>query len=307
MMEKFQSMGGSELTYSKLISKLDPKYFAGINLILNSAHESFLKKNCVNIVWNQHNFDQPAISNMASQDYIKRVDYFIYVSHWQFEKYRYTFGIPEHKSLVIQNAVDEFSANVKPKKIKLIYTSTPWRGLEILLECFRLLDRDDVELDVFSSTSIYGTDFDKTNGPIYAELFDKAKNMKNVNYRGFASNEDVRIALQNAHIFSYPCIWEETSCMSAIEAGMAGLNLVTTNLGALYETCGSWARFVGYDPNNSNLITKYTHALNKTINQFWEEENQAKLSEQSKYFNQFYGWNGRIKEWVNFLSQVNKK
>jgi hypothetical protein len=30
MMEKIQSKGGSELTYSKLLSKLDPKYLAGI-------------------------------------------------------------------------------------------------------------------------------------------------------------------------------------------------------------------------------------------------------------------------------------
>ena len=115
MMEKFQSMGGSELTYSKLVSKLDPKYLASINLILKSTHESRLKKDCVNIVWNQHNIDQPAISNMAYREYIKKVDYFVYVSHWQFEKYRYKFGIPEHKSIVIQNAVDEFSATVKPK------------------------------------------------------------------------------------------------------------------------------------------------------------------------------------------------
>jgi glycosyltransferase involved in cell wall biosynthesis len=306
-MEKSKGMGGSDLTYNKLLSKLEPRYLEGVNLILNSTNESSLQKDCINIVWNQHNIDQPAIFNMASQEYIKSIDYFIYVSHWQFEKYRYKFGIPERKSLVIQNAVDEFTAYVKPKKIKLIYTSTPWRGLNILLECFQRLDRDDVELDVFSSTSIYGPDFDRINSPKYAELFDKAKNMKNVNYRGLASNEDVRIALQNAHIFSYPCVWEETSCMSAIEAGMAGLNLVTTNLGALFETCGSWAKFISYDSNNSNLITKYTHALNKTIDQFWEEENQAKLSEQSKYFNQFYGWSSRIKEWENFLSQVCKK
>jgi glycosyltransferase involved in cell wall biosynthesis len=306
-MENTKSMGGSDLTYKKLLDKLDPQYLNGINLISNSTHESFLKKDCLNILWNQHNIDQPGISGMTNREYVKKIDYFIYVSHWQFEKYRYKFGIPENKSLVIKNAIDEFSVNIKPKKIKLIYTSTPWRGLEILLECFQRLNRDDVELDVFSSTLIYGADFDRSTRHQYSELFDRAKNMKNVNYRGFASNEDVRIALQNAHIFAYPCIWEETSCMSAIEAGMSGLNLVTTNLGALYETCGSWARFVSYDSNRTNLIAKYTHALNKTIDQFWEKENQVKLLEQSKYFTQFYGWNSRINEWKNFLSQVNKK
>ena len=48
-------------------------------------------------------------------------------------------------------------------------------------------------------------------------------------------------------------IWqEETPCLSAVEAGMASLNLVTTNLGALYETVNTWGRLVSYGPNKVN-------------------------------------------------------
>ena len=51
------------------------------------------------------------------------------------------------------------------------------------------------------------------------------------------------------HIFAYPSIWHETSCIAAIEAMAAGCEIVTTNLGALYETCSPFGRFINFDRN----------------------------------------------------------
>ena len=55
------------------------------------------------------------------------------------------------------------------------------------------------------------------------------------------------------HIFAYPNIWEETSCISAIEALGSGLHAIVTNYGALYETCSEWPTYVQYDRNYENL------------------------------------------------------
>jgi glycosyltransferase involved in cell wall biosynthesis len=300
------SHGGSELVARALLNKIPQELTRGINLILNTTQDDLVKKNAINIVWNQHNTDQNAVLNLKNKLYLDSIDCFVYVSHWQYEKYRYKFNIPEYKSVVIKNATDEFPYQIKPKKIKLIYTSTPWRGLEILLDAFENLGRDDVELDIYSSTIIYGKEFDRNNKSRYEELFDRARSVKNINYLGFKPNPEIREALLKAHIFSYPCIWEETSCISAIEAGMAGLNLVTTNLGALYETCGAWAKYVEIDSNLEILKLRFTHALNKSIDNYWKEENQKMLVNQSDYFNAFYGWKNRIQEWVNLFSQLQK-
>ena len=172
------------------------------------------------------------------------------------------------------------------------------------MDTFSLSDRDDVELDIYSSTIIYGSLFHEQNEKSYKLLFQRAQSMKNVNYHGYASNEDVREALLRAHVFAYPCTWEETSCLSAIEAGMAGLNLVTTNLGAVYETVNAWGRLVSYDKNKVNLAKKFAFALNRAIDEYWTEETQLRLQEQHIHYKKFYSWESRINEWKNFLSQV---
>ena len=237
---------------------------------------------------------------------LKQIQYFVYVSNWQYEKYRYHFNISENRSLVIKNAIQPIELKEKPNKIRLIYTSTPWRGLDVLLDAFTLLSRDDVELDVYSSTIIYGTWFHEQNEKDYKALFQRAESMENVNYHGYASNEEIRDALSRSHVFAYPCTWEETSCLTAIEAGMAGLNLVTTNLGALYETINSWGRLVGYDSNKVNLTRKFAFALNRAIDEYWTKETQERLQEQHVYYKKFYSWDSRISEWRNFLSQIKR-
>jgi len=301
-----QSKGGTELLHENLVHKLGKNDLQGINLIISHLSQELLKSDQINILWNHHNTDQPPIQAYQNKELLKKIQYFVYVSNWQYEKYRYHFNISENRSLVIKNAIQPIELKEKPNKIRLIYTSTPWRGLDVLLDAFTLLGRDDVELDVYSSTIIYGTWFHEQNEKDFKALFQRAESMKNVNYHGYVSNEEIRDALSRSHVFAYPCTWEETSCLTAIEAGMAGLNLVTTNLGALYETINSWGRLVGYDSNKVNLTRKFAFALNRAIDEYWTKETQERLQEQHIYYKKFYSWDSRISEWRNFLSQIKR-
>ncbi|QWD64623.1 glycosyltransferase family 4 protein [Polynucleobacter sp. MWH-UH2A] len=296
---------GTEILYSALRNKLNSSYFSGINLFLSTLDPSIFKDDAINVLWNHHNTDQPAISAYSEKSILEQVQFFVYVSNWQYEKYRYKYDIPEGRSIVIRNAVDLIQHRPRnTKKIKIIYTSTPWRGLDVLLEAFSYLNRDDVELDIYSSTKIYGSEFHLANEDKFKPLFERAKQMRNVNYYGYKSNDLVRTALQEGHIFAYPSTWEETSCLSVIEAGMSGMSLVVTNLGALYETVGSWGRYVCYESNKRNLAIKFAIELNNAINEYWSNKTQAKLEQQHQYFKEFYSWDSRLEEWKSFLSLV---
>lgn len=296
--------GGTELLKEKLLEKVPHELFEGVNLITSICDEQMLDPSKINIVWQHLSYDQPNVTKMADKNFVDKVDHFVYVSHWQHEKFRYKFNIPLGNSKVIKNAIEPIPYKSKPEKIKLVYSSTPWRGLEVLLRAFEQLGRDDVELDVYSSTIIYGSDFQKSADHHYRHLYEKAKSIKNVNYKGYASNEEIRSALTEAHILAYPSTWEETSCLCAIEAAMAGCSVVTTNYGALYETLGEWGTFVEFNTNGEQLVKNYVDALNKEIDNFWTSSTQQRLLDQHVYFTNFYTWDRRAQEWIDFLKKI---
>ena len=270
-----------------------------------------VKKDQVNVVWQHLSYDQPNVQYMRDRKFVDSVDYFLYVSHWQYNKFREHYQIPEYKSFIIKNATPKFE--VKPKvmdgKIKLLYSSTPWRGLAILIKAIDILNktRDDFELDIYSSTRIYGDMFEQSEKGKFDTLFDKCKNTANVNFRGYGLNEQVRQALQDTHIYVYPSIFEETSCLAVIEAMSAGCHVVTTNYGALPETCGEFATMIEFDSSVSNLIERYADTLNSVLDNYKNNLYKEDLELQIKYYEKYYSWNTRIEEWKNFLNYARNK
>tara|TARA_B100000446_G_scaffold146444_1_gene140053 strand:+ start:207 stop:1190 length:984 start_codon:yes stop_codon:yes gene_type:complete len=299
------SFGGGDNQLRFLLKYLPDESFKDINLILNSTSHDLIERDKINVLWVHHFVNQKEIQNLGSKDYVDKLDWIVFNSNWNFEKYVYQFKIPESKSIVIRNAIEKIDFEKKPKdKISLIYHTTPWRGLVHLLKVFKNLNLENVELNVCSSTIIYGKKFDDQLGKKYENIFNECKNTKNVNYSGFLENKKIIELLKNMHIFSHPSIWPETSCISAIEAMASGCEVVTTNLGALYETCSPFATFVGFDRNFDNLEKRYSKALLKSIKNYWSNENQNKLKLQSEVINATYSWDVRSVEWKNFFNEI---
>jgi glycosyltransferase involved in cell wall biosynthesis len=307
--------GGTEILKEQLIAQLEPGSVDGINLMGSICHPSLVEKDKTNILWQHLSYDQPNVQYMKDRKFVDSIDYFVYVSAWQYNKFREHFKIPEYKSFVIKNATQPFEIIPKPSltlpvvpqnKIKLLYTSTPWRGLAVLVKAIDILNktRDDFEVDIYSSTKIYGSQFEENEKGKFDILFDKCKNTKNVNYLGYASNDQIRKALRTSHIYAYPSIFEETSCLAVIEAMSAGCHVVTTNYGALPETCGEFATMIEFDSSGQNLIDRYADTLNSVIDNYKNDLYKEDLEMQIKYYNKYYSWNTRITEWNNFLNYV---
>jgi len=302
-----ECFGGSENQLKLLLKYLPDESFKDINLILNNTDHDLLEKNRKNVLWMQHLTNQKEAQNLGSKDYVDKLDYIVFNSNWNFEKFGYQFKIPESKSIVIRNAIEKIDFQEKPReKISLVYHTTPWRGLLHLLKVFKGLDIENIELNICSSTIIYGKKFDDIYGKKYENIFNECKRTKNINYLGFIDNKKVIELLKKTHIFAFPSIWPETSCISAIESMAAGCEVVATNLGALYETCSAFGTLVSFDRNFDNLEKKYSKALLNSIKNFWSEENQKKLKLQYETINTTYSWDVRSIEWKNFLDQARK-
>jgi glycosyltransferase involved in cell wall biosynthesis len=296
--------GGEDIMLENLAKYVDlDKY--NVNIINSKCYRDLVDMDKRNILWQHIPANQSVVQGIKDKYFNRLIDAYVYVSHWQHEKFRYIHQIHLENAYVVRNAIESISYVEKPKeKIKLIYTSMPYRGLDVLLDSFELLNRDDIELDIYSSTQIYGQEYVEYEGNKYEQLFDRARSMKNVNYIGYAPHKDVILALQKAHIFAYPCIFEETACLSMIEAGAAGCNLVTTNIGGLPETGSIYAKLVPIQADAKILIANYAKALEETINNYWSLENQEFIKEQSDFFNKHYSWETRKYEWIKILESL---
>ena len=298
MQKPTKPIGGTEILFDKLSRLCD---LSSINLMLSICHPSLLSDSKPNVLWQHLSYDQENVAMLQNVDFVSRLDAIVFVSHWQHEQFRKRFPLDNTPCYVIQNAIKQFNLETiyKPEKIKLIYTSTPWRGLEVLVEVLKNLNRD-VEVDVYSGTAIYGPDFDQQMAGKFDGIYSSLKEL-GVNHVEYAPNSDVRKAVSSAHIFAYPSVFEETSCLSAIEALSAGCKVVTTNFGALYETCGDWADYV---PLSNNIVERYTQALQYNIDNYWSFHETNMM--QRKHYNKFWSWenSNRVKMWENLINDL---
>ena len=207
--------------------------------------------------------------------------------------------------MVIKNGCTSFPTFKPYQKgdpIKLIYHPTPWRGLNVILAAMQLIKDPLITLDVYSSCDVYGSAFKKANDHQYTELYQQAKELKNVHYIGYKPNEYILEHMQDYQIFAYPNIWEETFCISALEAMAAGLHVVTTNHGALYETCSEWPVYVNYVQDYKSLAQYFAYAIESAAAYLHETHIQKHLQEQQKFYQRFYNWDKKAHEWTSFLT-----
>lgn len=295
--------GGTELLFGNFQKYVRPDWSNVFNLIVSMCWHKLVDPTKINVLWQHLMLDQYNTLNMRDRNFVDRVQYFVYVSDWQKQQFENHFDTPFSTNITIRNAIEPIVFKEKTKdKIRLIYTSTPNRGLSVLLDSFKLLNRDDVELHVYSSNIIYGKNWQSMDMSKYNELIHRCKTTKNIVYKGYALNNAVRKAVQDAHILAYPSIYEETSCLAAIEAGAAGCKIVTTNLGALPETCDKWATFVDYKYGDDlgDLSQRYADILNREIDNY----NTNSIEEQSQWFNDFYSWDNRAIQWNKLIEQI---
>jgi len=264
-----------------------------------------LDPNKINILWQKNSWDQPNLQEFFNnKDRHDEYDWYIFNSHWNYEKFRMMFDIPTEKSIVIKNGIANFPKRKIHKKgtpVKLIHHCTPWRGLNVLLRAMQDVENLNVTLDVYSSAKIYGSDFEKERDQDFIPLYEQAKKLTNVNYIGYKPNEYILEHMPEYDIFVYPSIFEETSCASALEALASGVHVITNNFGALYETCAEWPVYISYSKNYEQMAKDTASAIDVASSYLHENFMQDHLEEQQKFYKRFYNWEKKGMEWTNFL------
>jgi glycosyltransferase involved in cell wall biosynthesis len=301
-----QPAGGTEIQLGYLKKYVDQGVFNSVQITTSIPEKEPLDPVKPNILWLKNSYDQPNLAPwFQNKDNHSKYDWYVFNSHWSYEKYRYFFKIPEDKCTVIKNAIDYDELKLKTdftpkKKIKMCYISTPWRGLEIALAAMDGIKDPDITLDVYSSTIIYGKSFEQQNDDKYKPLYEKAKNMPNVNYMGYCDHKTLVSKLKDYDVNCFPSIWEETFCISAMESLAAGQILITTDLGALPETCCEFPIYIPYTQNKPKLTLQLAECILQTKRMLSQDLTNP-LKFQQEYYKRFYDWKYIGNHWNNFL------
>lgn len=295
------AMGGTELMAAKMIEYIPKEILSKYHIIHSRVRNLDSTKPKILVL---HDLPGDPESDHLRQGGYNHFEKLVFVSNWQMQKYIEYYGIPWYKCTVIKNAIEPIEVVKKTTdKIKIIYHTTPHRGLEILVPVFEHLSIlfPMIELNVYSSFKIYGWE---ERDKHYAELFEKCRTTPNINYHGTVSNDEVRKALAESHIFAYPSIWQETSCISLIEAMSAGCLCVHPNYGALPETASLWTNMYQYVSNPRDHANLFSNKLYNAIVTYSNQENR--LYNQKQFIDMFYNWDLRAIEWQILFNELER-
>ena len=295
-----KSNGGTEQTCRMIQSNLPADLLEDFQIIPSRVRN--IKEDKIRI-YHLHDLpEDPETNHLKEQTSRDRFHKMVFCVHWQYNRYINFLGVPQNdKCAVIETPIQPIEYVEKSKdEIRLIYTSTPQRGLALLVPVFEELAKkyDNIYLDVFSSFAIYGwSDADKQ----FQELFDRCKNHPRIVYHGSSPNEKVRETLQKAHIFAYPSIWYECNSRALIEAMSAGVLCLHPNLAGLSDTCGSLTSMYQYIEDHNAHANKFYHLLDQAISIVNEDNTQNYLRYVKTYADNRFNIGKIARQWEDVL------
>ena len=195
---------------------------------------------------------------------------------------------------------------------RLVYTSVPARGLDILLEIFPEIKKRVPE----ATLHIYcGWDLGmlKDEDKILAQsLYDKT-DQPGVIREGTKKHSELAKELQISSLMLYPShpvpkagFFAETSCIAALEAQAAGCPVIAAKRGALPESIldGKTGILIEGDPYSDEFRAKFT---DETVKLLKDPKRLASMrSDAERFIKNNYTWDIIAKEWTEKFERMLK-
>lgn len=265
-------------------------------------HKLGRSKKRIKILWAHYAHDQQIFLNVD----FNKFAHIVCVSEWQKSQFVKYLNIPSHKITVIRNGGADYFNISDHKEKTLIYASTPFRGLKHVPYVFkRVLEvHPDCKLKVFSGMKLYGADDPQE----FKKMYNEIRSLPNTTYSDPIDHRELAEEFKTAAVLMYPNIWEETSCVTLIEAMRSGCYPVITDIGALPETAlnyGTIIKLTGqYHPNGwiptEDFLNRFAGGVIEALNSY----NLNYIKQMSSDSCRFYDWQTISIEWKNLLTMI---
>lgn len=195
---------------------------------------------------------------------------------------------------------------------RLVYTSVPARGLDILLEIFPEIKKrvPEATLHVYCGWDLgMLKDEDKK---LAQDLYDKT-NQPGVIREGTKKHSELAQELRRSSLMLYPShpvpragFFAETSCIAALEAQAAGCPVIAAKRGALPESIqdGITGVLVDGEPYSENFKSRF---VEETVKLLKDPERLAAMRPAAeKFIKENYTWDIIAKEWTDKFERMLK-
>jgi glycosyltransferase involved in cell wall biosynthesis len=258
------------------------------------------------IYWTGDASNQPALENFGHAALQQNVDLVFCVSGWHRDSFIHKFELSPEKVIATRNGfLRDAVVHGGPRDIATAaYTSTPFRGLDILLEVFPAIRCrvPAAALDVFSSMKVYGWTADQDQ-QAYGAIYEAAR-QPGVTLKGSVNQRQLMRTLGKTGLLLYPNTFEETSCIAAIEAQASGCVVVTSARAGLKETVAHQETgiLIDGDPRSTEYKRHFMEAavgLMTNLEMFAAYSTRAR----ERAFRQ-YTWSAIAAEWTKILEDM---
>lgn len=244
------------------------------------------------------------------------LDKLFVVSNWQAQICIDYLGIPKKIIYVTRNGIHlPYFENINQKRDmnRLVYTSVPPRGLDILLEIFPKIREKipNAKLCIYGGLNL-GAINDQQREKL-KQLLDQT-NQPGVELVGTKTHAELAKELQQSILMLYPShevkdadFYAETSCIAVLEAQAAGCPVVASKRGALPESIldGKTGILIEGDPYSEEFKETFARETTKLL------KDPVRYTQYSKnckeYIRNKYSWKTIAQEWEVELKRLLNK
>lgn len=194
---------------------------------------------------------------------------------------------------------------------RFIYSSFPNRGLLVLLNMWDKIKKKlpfatlEIYSDVYNDWS--NNNFPEMMKEIRSHLWDENGIEKyyarGIIYRSWVSKKQLAEGWKRASIWFYPCIFQETFCLTALEAALSKTLAISNNLAALRDTVGERGVAIEGDPMTQEWQDR---ALEEIVRILINKEEAKQLVEKNYEWALEHSWEKRAKEFYHTYLEHNE-
>lgn len=277
-------------------------------LIIQRAPDMFRMKynSKLNFLWTHD------LVTVQQSDYFRatawNIDKCLILSDFHKKQSQGMTGLPDDYYWQTKNGIDHNLVGnpLKRDPKKLIFGARPERGLDnLLFSIFPAMLEKDKDLKLYITS--YNHDVEAMQG-YYDSLRQQANNFKdNVVWLAPQTKAQLYEHYKTASLFLYPQDFEETSCISAIEAQACSLPIICNDVGAVRETIDidSGVVLSGFDSaRNSQFSEQFVDISLTLLN---NPERLKEMGQAGIKNSQNYKWDNIAKDWNDKFFELFKK